>query len=126
MEQPKIFLESADSITPRRKKAIGTGYDIFNPTTMLIPANSRTLIDSKLRIKIPAEMQATVEPISVSIYTECFVINSNRIDAEGAEQITFLMANKMQEDYILPKGTLLGRLIYSVIAEKNIQCQQKS
>ena len=37
-QTPDIFLVSSDAFTPQKKRALATGYDIYAPLTVRIPA----------------------------------------------------------------------------------------
>jgi dUTPase len=114
---PDVFLISSDAIKPKRRKALGVGYDIFCPQTTVIPAGSKKLIDTDIRIKLPPHMLVKIEPISISIYMDTYIVNCDKIDKDGTETLMVLMSNKVNKDFVLPRGTLLGRMIYSVIKE---------
>jgi hypothetical protein len=54
-----------------------------------------------------------MEPIAVSFNMSSFVVNWDKVENDGSEPLMILIANQMSTDFILPKGTLLGRIIFS-------------
>jgi dUTPase len=116
-ETPDIFLSSSDAITLQKKRALATGYDIYAPQTVRITAKSKQMVSTHLRVKVPPHIQVKVEPIAVSIYMTSFVITQDHLENDGSEPLTLLISNQMNTDFVLPKGTLLGRIIFSILPE---------
>ncbi len=123
---PEVILTTTNAITPVKKKAMGVGYDIYTPHTMVIPAKTKRLIDTELKLKLPPEVQVKIEPISCSIFMEVYTVNSDKIDSDGAEPLNIMIANKINQDFVLPKGTLIGRMIYSTIKEQKQTITQQA
>jgi len=116
-QTPDIFLVSSDAFTPQKKRALATGYDIYAPLTVRIPAKSKQMVSTHLRIKVPPHIQVKIEPIAVSIYMTSFVINQDNLESDDSEPLTLIISNQMSTDFVLPKGTLLGRIIFSLLPE---------
>ncbi len=112
-----IFLSSSDAITPQKKRALATGYDIYAPQTVRIAAKSKQMVSTHLRVKVPSHIQVKVEPIAVSIYMTSFVITQDQGENDGSEPLSLIISNQMNTDFVLPKGTLLGRIIFSLLPE---------
>jgi hypothetical protein len=50
---------------------------------------------------------------------ESFVVNWDKVEKDGSEPLMILIAVRMCQDFILPKGTLLGRIVFSFLTEKS-------
>jgi hypothetical protein len=46
-----------------------------------------------------------------------FVINQDNLESDDSEPLTLIISNQMSTDFVLPKGTLLGRIIFSLLPE---------
>ena len=115
---PEIILTSNDAITPKKKKALGVGYDIYSPQTVVIPSKTKRLINTELKLRVPPHIQVKIDPISVSTYMESYVVNCDKKESDGSEKIMILVSNKIDQDFMIPKGTLLGRIVYSIIVDQ--------
>jgi dUTPase len=116
-QTPDIFLASSDAITPQKKRALATGYDIYAPLTVRIPAKSKHMVSTHIRVRVPPHIQVKIEPIAVSMYMTSFVINQDNIESDDSEPLTLIISNQMNTDFALPKETLLGRIIFSLLPE---------
>ena len=49
---------------------------------------------------------------------ESYVVNCDKKESDGSEKIMILVSNKIDQDFMIPKGTLLGRIVYSIIVDQ--------
>jgi hypothetical protein len=47
----------------------------------------------------------------------CFVINQDTLESDDSKPLTLIISNQMNTDFVLSKGTLLGRIIFSLLPE---------
>jgi hypothetical protein len=75
------------------------------------------MVSTHLRVRVPPHIQVNIEPIAVSIYTTSFDINQDTLESDDSEPLSMIISNQMNTDFVLPKGTLLGRIIFSLLPE---------
>ena len=111
-ETPKIHLFTPEAIAPRKRVEIGPGYDFYAPHSLIIRPLSSRIVHSNLTIQIPPNVFAKIIPISSSIYLECTATNIENTGYTQNNVIMVTLTNKLNRDFLLPRGTLLGRIVY--------------
>ena len=98
------------------------GLDLYSPTSVLIPAHDKTLIDTGIAFQIPMGYYGRIAPRSGLAIHHHIHVGAGVVDPDYTGSIHVLLMNFSSQDHVIEKNhhivqVILEKEAYSIICE---------
>jgi dUTP pyrophosphatase len=109
------FLVGQKGTMPKKGTNGSAGWDIYASEDVKIPALSRSLIPTDLKMAFPPTMVAYLKPRS-SLAVKGIDVGAGVIDSDYRHEIKVLLINTTGQDFSVTKGDRIAQLIFHHLA----------
>jgi dUTP pyrophosphatase len=110
----KVALVHPNSKSPERKSSYAAGLDLYSCETATIPARSRKLVSTGIKVQIPNDCYARVAPRS-GLSVIGIDVGAGVVDADYKGIVKVLMINNKDESYNVDIGDRIAQLVFERI-----------
>ena len=103
------------ALSPKRATKYSAGLDLRAPADYLVPAHSRKMIDSGIRLYLPQNTYARVAGISNLALNHFIVTIDGVVDLDYTSSIKVVLANHSDIDYNIMRGDKIAQIIIEKI-----------
>ncbi len=105
---------------PSRATAGAAGYDIFSSENTTVPAASRRVVKTDIKIAIPVGHYGRIAPRSGLAVKKGIDISAGVIDADYRGQVGVVLVNNSTEEFEVKQGDRIAQLILEKISTPDV------
>lgn len=107
------YREHPDAIIPKKQKPNDAGFDVYSIENILIPAKTRILVPTGLRIVCANGFYYTFSPRSgLAFKNNIIPSHYNVMDSNWTGNCDVLMWNRSEYDYLIKKGDRFCQILF--------------
>ena len=110
----KVALVHPNAKSPERKSTSAAGLDLYSCESATIPARSRKLVSTGIKVQIPNDCYARVAPRS-GLSVIGIDVGAGVVDADYKGIVKVLMINNKDESYNVDIGDRIAQLVFERI-----------
>lgn len=114
------MLADDQELTPRRGTPHAVGWDLRASARTVIPAGTRKLIPTGIRLEMPEWMEAQVRPrsgLSLKGIDACF----GSVDPDYRGVIGVTLCNNSGHDFVVERGDRIAQLVFSSVLPTRLE-----
>ena len=105
---------------PTRATPKSVGLDLYSPTSVLIPAHDKILIDMGIAFQIPMGYYGQIAPRSGLAIHHHIHVGAGVVDPDYTGSVHVLLMNLSSQDHVIEKNhriaqMILGKVAYPII-----------
>ena len=110
----KVALVHPNAKSPERESTSAAGLDLYSCESATIPARSRKLVSTGIKVQIPNDCYARVAPRS-GLSVIGIDVGAGVVDADYKGIVKVLMINNKDESYNVDIGDRIAQLVFERI-----------
>ena len=115
IELPYVKLLLA-ACTPTRATPKSVGLDLYSPTSVLIPAHDKILIDTGITFQIPMGYYGRIAPRSGLAIQHHIHVGAGVVDHDYTGSIHVLLMNFSSQEHVIEKNHHIAQMILEKVA----------
>lgn len=122
MADSLLFVRMCDSaVPPKRASAGAAGYDLCASHYVEIPAGSRALVPTGLKLRIPDGHYGRIAPRSGLSVTQGLDVGAGVLDCDYRGEVFILLFNHGNQHVLISPGQRVAQLILQKISLPEVQ-----
>ena len=117
----QIVKLSENAITPSKGSQNAAGHDLYSAENRVIPAKSRGIVKTDIRIKLPTGTYGRIAPRSGLAIKFQIDIGAGVIDEDYRGNVGVILINHSDDDFPVKKGDRIAQLICEKIIYPEIK-----
>ena len=101
---------------PTRATPKSVGLDLYSPTSVLIPAHDKILIDTGIAFQIPMGYYGWIAPRSGLAIQHHIHVGAGVVDPDYTSSIHVLLMNFSSQDHVIEKNHHIAQMILEKVA----------
>lgn len=106
------FKLSDDAKEPKKGSRGSAGWDLYSPTSGIIPSGTRKLIKTGVFVAMPSNLYGRVAPRSGLAYNHGIMTMAGVIDSDYRDEIGVILYNTDEKDFKYTTGDRIAQLIF--------------